>query len=204
MSAVISALAWDYYFIPPHFTLKIDKTEDVVMLFMFFIVAVTNGVLTAKLKDKDNKMTEKDRRLNAFYNLVKNLAAANNLDEVLFKAADEVKNVFGFGSIIFFPEDGNKLKRIPHPASNVEPDEIEWLLAEASYKEKTETGKTTPVQNDADTICFPIEINGIVFCVYGFRMNEDFKITQPEKAFLKEYIKEIIPFLEKFSIYSNS
>ena len=67
ISAVISALAWDYYFIPPHFTMKIDKTEDVVMLVMFFIVAVTNGVLTAKLKAKDNKMIEKDESLKALY-----------------------------------------------------------------------------------------------------------------------------------------
>ena len=47
--AVIGAFAWDYYFIPPHFTMYIARPEDVMMLLMFFIVAVTNGVLASKV-----------------------------------------------------------------------------------------------------------------------------------------------------------
>ena len=45
LSALISALAWDYYFIPPHFTMHIAKTEDAVMLFMtaFLIMLKTDG-----------------------------------------------------------------------------------------------------------------------------------------------------------------
>ncbi|MGE5807409.1 MAG: DUF4118 domain-containing protein, partial [Ignavibacteria bacterium] len=82
LSAVISALAWDYYFIPPHFTMHIAKPEDVMMLFMFFIVATTNGVLTARLKAQKNDMIEKERRSNALYNLIKELSSAKDLNEV--------------------------------------------------------------------------------------------------------------------------
>jgi len=203
ISAVISALAWDYYFIPPHFTMKIDKAEDVVMLFMFFIVAITNGVLTAKLKSKDKRMIEKDRKLNALYQLVRHLSISNNLDEVLLMAVKQIKNVFGFDSIIFFPGNDGKLKRIPHSASSFEPDEMEWLLAEASYKSKIETGKTTAIQNDADTVYFPIEVNEAVFCVFGIRTKENIDIPQPEIEFLRQYLKEITSFLRKFSVYSK-
>ena len=204
ISAIISALAWDYYFIPPHFTMKIDKAEDVVMLFLFFIVAVTNGILTAKLKSKDIKMMERDRKLSSLYYLTKALSAANNLDKLLQITVEQIKNVFGFGTIIFFPDDDNKLKREPHPASNIKPDEMEWLLAEVSYKGKTETGKTTSTQNEEDTICFPIEINDSVFCIIGIRLDEDKEISSAEIEFIREYIKEIIPFIERFSIYSHS
>lgn len=203
ISAIISALAWDYYFIPPHFTMKIDKAEDVVMLVMFFIVAVTNGILTAKLKAKDKKMIEKERNLKALYNFVKHLSISDNLDEVLIITVENIKKNFGFESIIFFPEDENKLRRIPHPASSFIPDEIEWLLAEDCFKYKEEISKTTTAKIYANTIYFPIKVKGEVFCILGLKTDIDINIPEPEMEFLRLYIKEIIPFLEKFSIYSK-
>ncbi len=195
VSAIISALAWDYYFIPPHFTMKIDKTEDGVMLFLFFIVAVTNGVLTAKLKAADNIMIEKDRKLNALYTLVRALSVAKNLDEVLTKVVKQIQNIFGFESVIFLLEDGNKLKRDPHPASNFMPDEMEWLSAEAAYKSKIETGKTTSTLHDAEALYFPMVINGSVFCVIGVKIKDEIKSDSTELEFLRSFIKEITPFL---------
>ena len=204
ISAIISALAWDYYFIPPHFTMKIDKTEDGLMLFLFFIVAVANGVLTAKLKAADNIMIEKDRKLNALYTLVKVLSAAKNPDEVLTKVVKQIQIIFGFESVIFLPEDVNKLKRDPHPASNFMPDEMEWLAAEASLKSKEETGKTTNTLHDVEAIYFPLQIKGSVFCVIGVKISDSIKSDSEELEFLRSFIKEILPFLEKYSSFSSS
>ena len=203
ISAIISALAWDYYFIPPHFTMKIDKTEDGVMLFLFFIVAVANGVLTAKLEEQKNKMIERDRRLNAFYNLLKDLLNTKDLDQVLTKFLKQIQNIFGFESVIFFPENQNKLKREPHTANNFSPDEMEWLAAEASFKSKEETGKTTNTLHDAEAIYFPLQIKGSVFCVIGVKINDQIKSDSIELEFLRSFIKEITPFLETYSSYSN-
>jgi two-component system, OmpR family, sensor histidine kinase KdpD len=203
ISAIISALAWDYYFIPPHFTMKIDKTEDVVMLVMFLIVAVTNGVLTAKLKAKDKKMIEEEQNLMTLYQLIKLLSNSKDLDEVLLKVVENIKNIFGLETIIFFPEDESKLKRIPHPASNYKPDEIEWLLAENCYKYKEEISKITTLKNYANTIYFPIEVKGAVYFILGLKINNDTNIPDAEMDLLRLYIKELIPFLEKFSVYSK-
>ena len=204
ISSVISALAWDYYFIPPHFTLKIAKTEDVVMLFMFFIVAMTNGILTAKLEGQKNKMVEKDRRLNAFYNLIRVLSVSKNMDEILVNTVKQIKDTFGFESVIYFSGDNNTLKRQPHPASNFMHDEMEWLSAEASYKSNEETGRATGTLQDADAIYFPVEIDRSVLCVIGVKINEYIIPGSSELEFLRNFIKEITPFIQKYSIYSNS
>ncbi len=202
LSAVISALAWDYYFIPPHFTMHIARTEDVVMLFMFFIVAVTNGVLTARLKVQKNNMIEKERRSNAFYNLVKKLADGKDLNDVSQKSIKQIFDVFGFESVIFFSPGYNKLSREPHPASNFKPDEMEWLAAEMSFIKKTEAGKTTPTLNDIDAVYFPLMKIDSVFGVIGVKINDDIKSDSAEKEFLSSFIKEISPFMEKHLNYS--
>jgi two-component system sensor histidine kinase KdpD len=199
LSAIISALAWDYYFIPPHFTMHIAKTEDVVMLFMFFIVAVTNGVLTSKLYVQKNRMLNQERKSDALYNLLKELASANNRDELLAKFSIEISEVFGLETIIYFPENGDKLNRVPDRASTFVPDEMEWLAAQASFKEKSEGGRTTNIVSGAEGLYLPqTDSSGNIVCVIGVHLNENMKTDSEELKFLKTYIKEISPFLKKF------
>jgi len=202
-SAVISALAWDYYFIPPHFTMHIAKTEDVMMLFMFFIVAVTNGVLTARLKVQKNNMIEKERRSNALYNLLKDLSFGKDINDVTKKAVQQIFNVFGFESVIYYSGDHNKLNRNPHPASNFIPDEMEWLAAELSFKDKIETGKTTKTLPDTDALYFPLKRIDSVFGVIGVKINDDMKSDSSEIEFLRNFSGEISLFLERHLYYSN-
>jgi two-component system sensor histidine kinase KdpD len=38
VSAAVSALIWDLFFIPPRFALHVDNTEDVILLIMYFII----------------------------------------------------------------------------------------------------------------------------------------------------------------------
>lgn len=197
LAAVISALAWDYYFIPPHFTLHIAKPEDVMMLCMFFIVAMTNGVLTARLKEQKNDMTAKERRSNALYNLLKDLSIGKDLNEVSEKTIKQIQNTFGFQSVLFYSTDYNKLNRNPHPSSSFIPDEMEWLAAELSFRDKTETGKATNILPDADAIYFPLIKNDFILGVLGVKINDEIKSNPVELQFLRIYVKDIIPFIEK-------
>ena len=202
LSAIISALAWDYYFIPPHFTMHIAKTEDVVTLFMFFIVAVTNGVLTTRLKAQKTISNEKERKSNVLYNLLKDLSLGKDMDEILKKVVQQIQKVFGYESIIFFPEDQNRLKREPHPAGNFKPNEMEWLAAETSFKNKMETGITTGLVQGAEAIYFPIDINNSILFVIGIKINGDIKQDSSEMELLKSFIKEISSFIEQHISYS--
>jgi len=64
LAATLSALIWDYFFIPPHFTLHIDSSEDVLMLLMYFVIALINGVLTSKFRQLEKLEFQKEERQN--------------------------------------------------------------------------------------------------------------------------------------------
>jgi two-component system, OmpR family, sensor histidine kinase KdpD len=49
-TAAISALVWNFFFIPPKFTLHIGNTEDVILFLMYFVVAIISAVLTFKIR----------------------------------------------------------------------------------------------------------------------------------------------------------
>jgi two-component system sensor histidine kinase KdpD len=52
--AALSALSWNFLFIPPLFTLHIAKLEDALTFATYFIVAITVGSLTAQLKAREH------------------------------------------------------------------------------------------------------------------------------------------------------
>ncbi|HMG04922.1 MAG TPA: ATP-binding protein [Chthoniobacterales bacterium] len=52
--ATLSALAWNFLFIPPRFTLHIAKVEDALTFATYFIIALAVGSLTAQLKAREH------------------------------------------------------------------------------------------------------------------------------------------------------
>jgi two-component system sensor histidine kinase KdpD len=198
LSAVISAFAWDYYFIPPHFTLHITRTEDAMMLFLFFIIAITNGVLTARLKLQKNLIVSKERKSNAFYNLLKDLSFGKDLNDVTGRSVQQIFNVFGAESVVYYSSSKEKLNRDPHSASNYTPDDMDWFLAEICFVNKRESGKTTETMSDANAIYFPLIGSNLTFGVIGVKINDDVDSESEEMGFLRNFVKEITVFLEKY------
>jgi two-component system sensor histidine kinase KdpD len=52
--ALLSALSWNFLFIPPRFTFHIAKVEDALTFATYFIIALTVGSLTAQLKAREH------------------------------------------------------------------------------------------------------------------------------------------------------
>ena len=61
-AAAMSALIWDFFFIPPHFTLHITNSEDALLLLMYFVIALTSGVLTSKVRELEKQEFLKEER----------------------------------------------------------------------------------------------------------------------------------------------
>jgi len=63
-AAVLSALIWDFFFIPPHFTFQVGSTEDLILLFMYFVIALVNAALTYKIRQIDKIARKKEEKAN--------------------------------------------------------------------------------------------------------------------------------------------
>lgn len=73
-AAILSALIWNFFFIPPLFTFHISNTEDVLLFLMYFIIALVHTVLTFKIREAENKARDKEEKENAIrlYNTLLN------------------------------------------------------------------------------------------------------------------------------------
>ncbi|MDI9257160.1 sensor histidine kinase [Flavobacterium sedimenticola] len=62
LGAVLSALALNFMFIKPYFTLHIDSAEDILLLVMYFIIALINAVLTNNFRRMQRAIQVKQTR----------------------------------------------------------------------------------------------------------------------------------------------
>jgi len=107
ISAALSALIWDFFFIPPRFALRVSDGEDSLLLLMYFVIALVNASLTFKIRQIEKKASEKEEKENAIklYNTLLNslshelqtpiatiIGAADTLRDSETKLSHENKN----------------------------------------------------------------------------------------------------------------
>lgn len=73
-TALLTALIWDYFFIPPHFTLFVGSTDDMILLLMYFVIALVNAVLTYKIRQVEKIARQKEEKASSvkLYNTLLN------------------------------------------------------------------------------------------------------------------------------------
>ncbi len=62
LTAFLSAIIWNFFFIPPTFTFHISTPEDTLMFLMYFVVASINAVLTFKIRQMEKKTRDKEEK----------------------------------------------------------------------------------------------------------------------------------------------
>lgn len=73
-AAALSALLWNFFFIPPTFTFHIGSTEDALMFLLYFVVASVNAVLSIRIREAERRARDKDEKEKAIalYNTLLN------------------------------------------------------------------------------------------------------------------------------------
>lgn len=56
LAAVLSALTWNYFFIPPIYEFNFENKEDMFLFVMYFFIAMVNAALSLKVKDRNRKL----------------------------------------------------------------------------------------------------------------------------------------------------
>lgn len=74
LAAVLSALLWDFLFIPPRFTFTVGTTEDQLLLLMYLLIVIIHAVLTFRIRKAEKEVRIREEKANEakFYNTLFN------------------------------------------------------------------------------------------------------------------------------------
>lgn len=73
-AATLSALIWNFFFIPPKFTFHVGSTEDLIFFTMYFVIALVSGALTFKIRQIEKAVSMQQEKAHTFklYNTLLN------------------------------------------------------------------------------------------------------------------------------------
>jgi len=189
LAAVLSGLIWDFFFIPPHFTLHIEDPLDMMMLLMFFIIALLNGVLTSRVRRQEKKIRLREERTNALYQLTKSLATTSGSDEVTKLASIYIRKYFRLESAIFLKNEYNQLILQEEPKPEIHLNENEQSIAAWVFRNSTRAGKFSDTLPSTEFTFYPLIGNAGNTGVIA--VNQSVPFTHGEEQFWEACISQI-------------
>ena len=109
-TALLSFVAYNFFFTEPHHTFIVDRREDVLTMIFFLVVAVIVGNLAARLKAQVEAMRLTARRTANLYDFSRRIAGAAALNDVLWAAVHHVASTLQCHSLVLLPRQGERLE----------------------------------------------------------------------------------------------
>jgi two-component system sensor histidine kinase KdpD len=189
LSATLSALIWDFFFIPPPYTLHVDKPEDMLMLIMFFIIALLSGVLTSRIRRQEMKIRVREERTNALYQLTRELSTATGIEEVIIIAKNDIRKYFDLKCRIILKNDNNQLDYSSQEESDINLSRNDMSVAAWTFQHSTKAGKHTDTLPSGNFTFYPLKGNQMNLGVIAIQ--QPIVFTQGEEQFWDAFISQI-------------
>lgn len=194
-ASTLSALAWDYFFIPPHNTFKIDKTDDILIFGLFFIIVLVNGVMTTRVRRQEMLAREREKRTNALFQLTRQLTGASGMEEVLRIATKGIEAHFSLRPRFFLRTGDNSLSKADQlsPDKTLPDEEVQTALWVYTHSRKA--GAFTNQPFDTSSTFYPLAGTRLNPGVVALKLEKSFE--EEQKSFWDTYIALISNAIER-------
>jgi two-component system sensor histidine kinase KdpD len=189
-AALLSAAAWDFFFIPPRYTFTISRTEDVLMLALYFFVALCAGWLTGRLSANERLLVVRERRMSRLSELASALAGARGMGAIVGASVVALKAAFDAEVTIILREGAGALKK--EAETGWEPlDENARAAARLCLDMAKSTGRYTDDFEASEWHFAPMESPGGCIGVIGIRPALDRAWNQDIESYLRTMARTV-------------
>lgn len=163
--AIVSALALNYFFIPPLYTLTIDKPEDWLLFGVYFLVAFETSALVSRSRARASLLKDRERAANFLFGASQVVSDSRSPDEAAKAAAELVKSHYRTEAFVLLDDGEGRL------AKGLEAREYD--IASYAYAERKICGSRTSTLPNAAFRYIPAFTGETTVGVIGITMPED-------------------------------
>src|SRR4051812_35977240 len=107
ITSALSFLAYNFFFIEPHYTFSVSQPHEVLALFIFLIIAVLTATLAGRARLQATKAIERAWASRRLYEFARRLSSLGNPQEVLDGAVLQVHHELSRASVILLADRGS-------------------------------------------------------------------------------------------------
>ena len=109
VSAVLNVAAFDFFFVPPRFTLAVGDAQYLITFGVMLTIALTIATLMANVRQQTRVAGARERRTALLYRMSRELAATRGTSDMARIAIKHVAEVFQCEAVLLLPDGAGKL-----------------------------------------------------------------------------------------------
>jgi two-component system sensor histidine kinase KdpD len=196
VAGVLSALVWDYLFIPPIFTFSIGRLEDGLMFGTYFVVAIISGWLTARVRAQERNERMREDRATALFHLTQAISSARTLDDAVFAALRQADKYFGAETALLL-DDGNGSALMPHFAGSFVINEKERGVADWAWRNRKKAGRFTDTLPLSEGFHLPLLREDAALGVLVLKMPPNSSLTLSQRDLAESFANQLAQLVER-------
>ena len=161
MTAVLGVLAFDYFLVPPYYTLAVSDTQYLITFLALLVVGLVISSLTARLGEQADAAIQREVQTSSLHNLARDLASAADLAQITHVIVTQISEAFGLPSGVFLPENGQL--RLIDSTVDFGLQDNDLAVANWAFEHNAPAGFGTDTLPGASLRCLPMSTaNGLV------------------------------------------
>ncbi len=197
VAAGLSALLWNFFFLPPTYTFYITNVEDGLMFGLYFVVAAVLGQLVAKVRGQEQANRRREERATALYLLTRDLAEAASADEVVRTVAKRIGEVFHARAALLPTDSQGRLEGKPHPASTLMISDKEHGVAAWAHHHGQAAGRFTDNLPLAEALHLPLRAGGRPVGVLSVQLDAPSPPSLDQRDLLEAFARQTALMLDR-------
>ncbi len=179
IAAILSFLAYNFFFIPPIYTFTIAEPHELFALLIFLLVAVLTGGLAGRVREQSDAAARRVVAIQSLYDFSRKLSGLAKLDDVLWVVVSHVaKSVNGSALVLLGKGEELDLRQAFPPEDTLGPSE--WAAARWAATRGEVAGWRTATLPNAQFRFRPLRTSRGVLGVIGMKP-EDLKNDLPDE-----------------------
>jgi len=195
VAGVLSALTWNFLFIPPLFTFVISKFEDGMMFATYFIVALVAGQLTARVRAQSRHERLREERATALFHLTQALGVARTLDDAVFTALRQADERFNAKSALLLGDAEDALT--PHFAGSFTLSDKERGVSAWAWRNRKPAGRFTDTLPSAEGFHLPLLRDDTALGVLVLRLPDDVPLGLAQRELSGSFAAQLALIVER-------
>lgn len=153
LAAAIAVAAYNFFFIPPYYTLSVADLDHLITFVVMFSVGTGMGTLVARLRHSQTASVQREQRTSALLALTSQTVAAERIEDVAACVVDQIERVLGLPAVVLVPGDAGSL----HAVAGLEPlAESEMAVASWAHEQRRPAGRGTETSTSAKLLAVPL------------------------------------------------
>jgi two-component system sensor histidine kinase KdpD len=195
-ASVLSALVWDFFFIPPAGTFHITSVDDIVMCLSFFFAAVVTGALTHRIRRREHLLRGQTERMELLYEFAREVAERGEKKGYLPNIASRLGFIL-HGTVMFFLPDPKGDLELIGSGDQQFTDEKRIAVARWAFDHRLPAGWSTDTLGGAAALYLPMVASNRAVGVLGFLPGKRGLLLAEEMNLLRSVADQLAVSVER-------